>query len=123
MAKFEYQSDEWDDLSFPEGAVIKLVERIDSDWLRGGYKGQTGLFPQGYVDVIEDIAVKSPQVSPALSLVSNGTFSTVVCNFCITSLQSPTHLHKFVILKALCPKCRRIQNDLSLVLKRMIMLL
>lgn len=115
MAKFEYQSDEWDDLSFPEGAVIKLVERIDSDWLRGEYKGQTGLFPQGYVDVIEDIAVKSPQVSPALSLVSNGTFSTVVCYICIASLQSPTSLHKLVILKELCPKLRWIRGYLSLV--------
>ncbi|XP_071846321.1 uncharacterized protein [Apostichopus japonicus] len=81
VAKFEYQSDEWDDLSFPEGAVIKLVERIDSDWLRGEYKGQTGLFPQGYVDVIEDIAVKSPQVSPALSLVSNDNIVTALFDF------------------------------------------
>lgn len=81
IAKFDYQSDNWDDLSFPDGAVIKLVERVDSDWLKGEYNGQTGLFPQGYVDVIEDIAVKSPKESPALSLVSNDNMVTALYDF------------------------------------------
>ncbi|KAJ8028263.1 SH3 domain-containing protein 19 [Holothuria leucospilota] len=44
------ESGDWDDLSFPEGAVIKLVERVDGEWYKGEYNGRTGIFPKGYVE-------------------------------------------------------------------------
>jgi len=32
-------------LSFPEGAVITNIERVDENWWAGEYDGQQGLFP------------------------------------------------------------------------------
>ena len=46
-----------EDLSFEIGDIIILTERIDDSWLRGTVKGQTGMFPQVFVDVRVDIPV------------------------------------------------------------------
>lgn len=81
VAKFEYQSGNWDDLPFPEGAVIKLVERVDGEWYKGEYNGRTGIFPKGYVEVLEDLSAKPTSVSPALSLVSSDNLATALYDF------------------------------------------
>ena len=45
------------DLSFQNGDVIAITERIDGDWLIGTCKGQSGMFPQVFVNVVVDLAV------------------------------------------------------------------
>lgn len=109
VAKFEYHSDDWDDLSFPEGAVIKLVEKVDSEWYKGEYNGQSGIFPKGYVDVLEDLPSKPTSVSPALSLVSSGEFeygiSFLMCNssshhICLSSYSNDS-VHEHCSLRSI----------------------
>ncbi|KLJ12220.1 hypothetical protein EMPG_12722 [Blastomyces silverae] len=46
-----------DEIMFPRGAEITEAENINGDWMWGCYAGQKGLFPGGYVVVIEEIGV------------------------------------------------------------------
>lgn len=46
-----------DDLSFKQGDIIPLTERIDESWLRGTLNGLNGMFPQVFVDVRVDLPV------------------------------------------------------------------
>ena len=39
------------ELSIRPGDVILLVEKIDTDWVKGRLKGQEGMFPLGFVEV------------------------------------------------------------------------
>ena len=44
-----------DEIMFPRGAIITEAENINDDWLWGCYAGQKGLFPGGYVRVLEQV--------------------------------------------------------------------
>ncbi|XP_033095717.1 SH3 domain-containing protein 19-like isoform X2 [Anneissia japonica] len=55
-ARFDYESDEPSDLTFEEGTLIKLVARVGDEWLKGELNGRAGIFPQAYVEIIEDLA-------------------------------------------------------------------
>jgi SH3 domain-containing protein 19 len=56
-ARYNYVDVETDDdLAFEKGDIIKLLEKVDSEWYRGELEGKQGLFPVSYVDVIEDVA-------------------------------------------------------------------
>ncbi|OJD23201.1 hypothetical protein ACJ73_05445 [Blastomyces percursus] len=46
-----------DEIMFPRGAEITEAENINGDWMWGCYAGQKGLFPGGYVVVLEEIGV------------------------------------------------------------------
>ena len=45
IAEYDYEAQEDNELSFPEGAVITNIEKVDENWWAGKYDGQTGLFP------------------------------------------------------------------------------
>ena len=45
IAEYEYEAQEENELSFPEGARIINIERVDENWWAGEYDGKTGLFP------------------------------------------------------------------------------
>jgi drebrin-like protein len=45
IAEYEYEAQEENELSFPEGAVITNIERVDESWWAGHYGGKEGLFP------------------------------------------------------------------------------
>ncbi len=74
-----------DDLSFHKGDVIILTERIDDSWLRGTLDGQSGMFPQVFVDVCVDIpvGVVSPVigVAPSVGDDSASNVATAVFDF------------------------------------------
>lgn len=53
-ALFDYSSDVPDDLSFNAGDVIKIHKRISDDWIEGELNGRVGMFPLGYVEMVED---------------------------------------------------------------------
>ena len=55
-AIFDYHSSSPDDLSFDIGDIIRLVERVNEEWLKGDLAGRTGMFPNSFVEVIEDLA-------------------------------------------------------------------
>nr|XP_054754921.1 SH3 domain-containing protein 19-like [Lytechinus pictus] len=64
-AKFDYPSSSADDLTFNEGAIIKLTGRVGGEWFSGELNGQSGIFPGAFVDVIEDLA-PSRRASPTI---------------------------------------------------------
>ena len=43
------QSEADDELSFPKGAMIKVIRKEDDGWWVGEYKGTKGFFPGNYV--------------------------------------------------------------------------
>ena len=45
IAEYDYEAQEENELSFPEGAKIINIERVDENWWAGEYEGKTGLFP------------------------------------------------------------------------------
>ena len=52
VATFSYDATSPDDLSFAEGDHIRLLEKVSDEWYRGECKGQTGMFPSNFVNVI-----------------------------------------------------------------------
>ncbi|KAJ8403597.1 hypothetical protein AAFF_G00349230 [Aldrovandia affinis] len=56
VARFDFEGEQDDELSFSEGAVIRLKEYIDQEWARGDIDGNIGIFPRHFVDVVEDLA-------------------------------------------------------------------
>ncbi|GLH00036.1 Uncharacterized protein GBIM_06506 [Gryllus bimaculatus] len=49
-ALYPFPAQQWDDLNFPEGAVIQVLSQVNSDWLYGEYQGNRGQFPASFVD-------------------------------------------------------------------------
>lgn len=47
-ALFSFQSSNPEDLSVPEGGIIRICQYIDKHWLQAEYQGQTGFFPVSY---------------------------------------------------------------------------
>ena len=53
VALYQYHSDEPGDLSFSEGDEIIVLSEIDGAWCTGQLGANTGMFPLGYVKIIE----------------------------------------------------------------------
>ncbi|XP_032223286.2 SH3 domain-containing protein 19 [Nematostella vectensis] len=58
-ALYDYPGEAPDDLTFYQGDVIRLKERISDDWLRGEVHGMTGMFPAAFVEVLQDLPAES----------------------------------------------------------------
>ncbi|KAK9475515.1 uncharacterized protein V1510DRAFT_358756 [Dipodascopsis tothii] len=52
VAEYDYEAQESNELSFPEGAVIEDIEFPDEDWWSGIYGGERKLFPSNYVKLL-----------------------------------------------------------------------
>ena len=48
---------------FSEGDTIILLEYIGTEWLRGELRGQRGMFPVAFVEVIEALPMQNSVVS------------------------------------------------------------
>lgn len=57
-ALYTYESNNPDELSVPEGGVIRITQYINNHWLEATYQGVTGLFPVTYAKRIKN----EPQV-------------------------------------------------------------
>ena len=55
-ALFEYNAQDEEELSFPEGALIKLLRTddngVDDGWWEGSFEGKKGVFPSVVVEMI-----------------------------------------------------------------------
>ncbi|XP_060939475.1 SH3 domain-containing protein 19 [Limanda limanda] len=55
VARFDFEGEHSDELSFSEGDVIQLKEYVGDDWARGQNGVYTGIFPLNFVEVVEDL--------------------------------------------------------------------
>lgn len=55
MARFDFDGERSDELSFSEGDMIWLKEYVGEEWARGEVNGHVGIFPLNYVEVLEDL--------------------------------------------------------------------
>ncbi|XP_073698740.1 SH3 domain-containing protein 19 [Garra rufa] len=55
VARFDFEGEQSDELSFSEGDVILLKEYVGEEWARGEVNGHDGIFPLNFVEVVEDL--------------------------------------------------------------------
>uniref|UniRef100_A0A672ZPI4 SH3 domain containing 19 n=1 Tax=Sphaeramia orbicularis TaxID=375764 RepID=A0A672ZPI4_9TELE len=55
VARFDFEGEHDDELSFSEGDVIQLKAYMGQDWARGQIGSSTGIFPLNFVEVVEDL--------------------------------------------------------------------
>ncbi|XP_023996093.1 SH3 domain-containing protein 19-like [Salvelinus sp. IW2-2015] len=55
VARFDYEGEEEDELTFSEGNVIALTEVIDQEWGRGQIHGRIGIFPLAFTEILEEL--------------------------------------------------------------------
>ncbi len=55
VARFDFEGEKSDELSFSEGDVIRLKEYVGEEWARGEVNGHVGIFPLNFVEVLEDL--------------------------------------------------------------------
>ena len=61
VAQYDYEKAEENELELREGERVTNIEMVDEDWWMGqNSKGETGLFPSNYVEVVEDQAAGGP---------------------------------------------------------------
>jgi endophilin-A len=51
-ALYDFDAENVEELDFKEGNVIKLIARLDENWLQGELNGRQGRFPVSYVETI-----------------------------------------------------------------------
>ncbi|XP_067848225.1 SH3 domain-containing protein 19 isoform X2 [Heptranchias perlo] len=61
VARFDFEGDQADELTFFEGDVISLKEYVSEEWARGQLKGRSGIFPLNFVELVEDLPTSVQQ--------------------------------------------------------------
>ncbi|XP_022646625.1 dynamin-binding protein-like isoform X3 [Varroa destructor] len=65
--KYKFTSQYPNELSFDVGQIVQLIRHVDDEWTEGEHKGQVGLFPTEYVDIIVDVAHDLPSIAGTLA--------------------------------------------------------
>ena len=60
-AKFDFEAKSDVELSFSAGMSVRLLRRIDDNWLEGELEGKVGIFPAAYVDIELSMPSKSQE--------------------------------------------------------------
>ncbi|XP_063739779.1 SH3 domain-containing protein 19 isoform X2 [Eleginops maclovinus] len=55
VARFDFEGESSEELSFSEGDVIQLKAYVGEDWAQGQIGVSTGIFPLNFVEVVEDL--------------------------------------------------------------------
>jgi hypothetical protein len=72
-AKWAFDAEHDDELSFPKDGVVECIEKKDNDWSWGTYKGKRGCFPSSYLgDKVDSSGDISGRRSGGLSSGSSG---------------------------------------------------
>lgn len=59
--KFDFEAKSEVELGFSAGVSIRLLRRIDDNWLEGELEGKVGIFPAAYVDIELSIPSKAQE--------------------------------------------------------------
>lgn len=71
VAQYDYEKAEDNEIELAEGELITNIDMVDEDWWMGqNSRGEAGLFPSNYVELIEDeepaaLAPAAPAAAPA----------------------------------------------------------
>jgi hypothetical protein len=52
---YDFDAENAEELDFKEGDIIKLIARLDDNWLHGELNGKQGRFPVSYVEIINPL--------------------------------------------------------------------
>ncbi|XP_070553885.1 SH3 domain-containing protein 19-like isoform X2 [Ptychodera flava] len=58
-ARFDFEAEGEEDLDFDEGDIIRLIEPVGEEWMRGELNGKVGIFPLEFVEIIENLPASS----------------------------------------------------------------
>jgi len=73
LVQYDYEKAEDNELELREGEYVTNIEMVDEDWWMGqNSRGETGLFPSNYVELVEDHAA----VASAATLSAPGAHET-----------------------------------------------
>jgi drebrin-like protein len=69
MIQYDYEKAEDNEIDLQEGQFVTNIEKVDDDWWMGtNSKGESGLFPSNYVEIVDDdddVPAPAPAPSPA----------------------------------------------------------
>ena len=51
-ALYDFEAENMEELEFKEGAMIKLIDKLDENWLMGELNNKSGRFPISYVEIL-----------------------------------------------------------------------
>ncbi|XP_057373684.1 intersectin-1-like isoform X2 [Daphnia carinata] len=122
VALFPYTAQNEDELSFLQGDVLIILDREDPAWWRGELKGQTGLFPSNYVEVMGSLAA-SAALGAAASSASASVASTTTTQWTTSRLTdtaafsqlSPTEQKRQIVIQELISTEETYMEDMSIV--------
>ena len=52
---YDFDAENAEELDFKEGDIIKLIARLDDNWLHGELNGKQGRFPVSYVEIVNPL--------------------------------------------------------------------
>ncbi|KPP80342.1 SH3 domain-containing protein 19-like [Scleropages formosus] len=82
VARFDFEGEHSDELTFSEGDVIQLKKYVDEEWAEGELGSHAGIFPLNFVEVIEDLpAPPSQQFLPTKMTLPEGEWAVTLYDF------------------------------------------
>ncbi|KAF7661835.1 hypothetical protein LDENG_00251930 [Lucifuga dentata] len=72
VALFDFPGQTAEDLSFHKGALIRVMEHIDTEWRRGNVEGREGLYPAAFTQSCQGQPI--PEQQPAVQSVATALF-------------------------------------------------
>lgn len=79
LIQYDYEKAEDNELELHEGGYVTNIEMVDEDWWHGeNERGETGLFPSNYVELVEDEEEVAPTAQPARDQPTHAPVSAAV---------------------------------------------
>jgi len=62
---FEYNASQEDELTLAVGDIVKIIDQSDDGWWEGELNGKHGMFPENFVEVIDEVPINNiPKPAP-----------------------------------------------------------